>query len=271
MNIRRWILPVIVAAALFLIPRAEGGQAAYQVQVVVGDVNIVTGGSTKAATEGQALVGGDTVITGRNSMADIAWGDRGLVRVNEKTRITVASLAKKNDDPDMDMNTGSIMVMLSKLVRDESFQVKTPTQVASVRGTSFQITADNDASRVDVLTGVIIIHPVRDGNIYREFAESVSEERSVSMNRSMVRDIIAKRKRITVSLLQKGDLDGLADRFDTMRGSRGFKRLNPRIRNEINNRIKKHRERLRDKGDNVRQRKDKIKQERPKRPQRPGR
>ena len=65
-------------------------------------------------------------------MGGIAWGDRGLVRVNEKTRIIVASLAKKGDDPDMDMKSGGIMVMLTKLVRGESFQVKTATQVASV-------------------------------------------------------------------------------------------------------------------------------------------
>lgn len=264
-------IPAVVAAALFLIPRAGGGQPAYLVQAVVGDVKVIAGGVTKAAAEGQALGGGDTVVTGRNSMADIAWGDRGLVRVNEKTRITVASLAKKGDDPDMDMKSGGIMVMLTKLVRGESFQVKTATQVASVRGTSFQVAADDSSSRVDVLTGSIVVHPVRDGKVFREFMETVTEEHSVSMTRSMARDIIAKRKKIAVALLRKGDLDALTDRFDAVRGSRGFKKLNPRIRNEINERINRNRERIRERRGPVKQRKDKPKPDRGQRPPRPGR
>ena len=222
MNTWKRIVPAAAMAALFLMPRVEGGQPAYQVQAVVGDVKIIAGGVSKTAAEGQALGGGDTVVTGRNSMADIAWGDRGLVRVNEKTRITVASLAKKSDDPDLDMTGGSIMVMLSKLVRGESFQVKTSTQVASVRGTSFQVDADNNRSRVDVMTGAIMVHPVQDGKIFRDFAESVTEERSVSLDRSMVRDIVTRRRKIAVALLQKGDMDALADKFDAMSESRGF-------------------------------------------------
>lgn len=265
------ILPVAVIAALIIVPRAEGGQQAYMVQAIVGDVKIVAGGATKAAAEGLALGGGDTVVTGRNSMADIAWGDRGLVRVNEKTRISVASLARKSGDPDMEMSGGSIMVMLAKLVRGESFQVKTATQVAAVRGTSFQVSADDDSSRVDVLTGSIMVHPVRDGMIIREIAESVAEEHSVSMNRSMVRDIVAKRRKIAVALLKKGDLDALTDRFDAMRESRGFKRLNPKIRNEINERINRNRERIRERRGPVKQRKDKAKPDRGQRPPRPGR
>jgi hypothetical protein len=262
MMIVKRILPAVAAAVLFFLPRADGGQPAYQVQAVVGDVKIIAGGAAKPAAEGQSLGGGDTVVTGKNSMADIVWGDRGLVRINEKTKITVASLSKKSDDPDLDMNAGSIMVMLSKLVRGESFQVKTPTQVASVRGTSFQVDADDDRSRVAVLTGAIMVHPVLDGKIFREIAESVAEEHSVTLNRSLVRDVIAGRKKIAVSLLQKGDLDRLAGRFSAVRESRGFTRLNSRIRDEINNRIERRRERTGEGGDRDRPRRDKMKQER---------
>ncbi len=265
------ILPAVAAAALFLLPRAEGGQPAYQVQAVVGDVKVIADGAAKPAAEGLALSGGDAIVTGKNSMADIAWGDRGLVRVNEKTRISVASLAKKSDDPDLDMSAGSVMVMLSKLVRGESFQVKTPTQVASVRGTSFQVDADENISRVNVLTGMIMVHPVENGKIFREIAEAVSEEHSVTMDRSMVRDVVAKRRKIAVRLLKKGDLDRLADRIGAMRESRGFKRLNSRIRNEINNRMQRRLERRRDGGDTGPARREKTRHERGKRQQKPGR
>ncbi|MBP7736312.1 MAG: FecR domain-containing protein [Spirochaetes bacterium] len=236
------------AAAMFLIPRIEGGQAQYHVEAIAGDVKIISGGVTRHAAVDQALIGGDVIMTGGSSMADISWGDRGLVRVEEKTRVAVSALAKKADDPDLDMSAGSIMIMLSNLVRGETYRVKTHTQIASVRGTSFRVSADDDLSRVDVLTGSIMVHPVLAGAVIREIGEAVTEDHSVSMNRSLVKEIVARRVKISVLMLQKRDLDGLADRFDSMQKSRGFKRLNARIRNEIGERIKRHRERLRDGG-----------------------
>ncbi len=270
MKIGKCFLPAAAAAALILIPHADGAQPAYQVQAVVGDVKIISGGSESPAAEGRTLGGGETIVTGKNSMADISWGDRGLVRVDEKTKISVALLSKKSEDPDLDLSAGSVMVMLSKLVRGESFQVKTSTQVASVRGTSFEVGANGDSSRVNVITGRIMIHPVHGGRILREIGEEVGEERSVAMNRQMVREIVAKKRKIAVTALRNADLDRLTGRIDAMRKSRGFNKLNSGVRNEINRRMERRIERRREGIDREKQRRDKKRHERGGR-QRPGR
>ncbi|MBN2077780.1 MAG: FecR domain-containing protein [Spirochaetes bacterium] len=236
---------VLVACACALMMSARGyGETPYAIKMFAGDVKIISGGKASAAAVDRVLADGDTIVTGKNSLADVSFGDRGLVRVQESTRLTVASLKKSAGDPDLDLAGGGILVMLTKLVKGESYQVRTNTQVAAVRGTSFQVTADGEGSQVDVLSGKILVNPVADGTIRREIQEYVSENQSLRLNRNAVREIIAKRRKMVISELKKGDLDRLAEKFHKIRDSRGYKRLNRGLRGEIEkrvNRIKKRR------------------------------
>jgi ferric-dicitrate binding protein FerR (iron transport regulator) len=240
---------LLVALALAAALAVRGhGQTQYSIQMVVGDVKIISGGKTAAAAVDRALAGGDTIVTGYDSMADVSFGDRGLVRVQESTKVTVASLKKNVEDPDLDLDSGGILVMLSKLVKGESFRIRTSTQVASVRGTSFQVTSEGDGSRVDVLDGKIMVNPVADGALRDEIREYVSENQSISLDRGAVREILAKRRKMIVSELKEGDLDKLVERFNKIRESRGYKRLNRGLRGEFENRINKMRKRRADRG-----------------------
>lgn len=246
MNNGAALLVALVLAAAMAAPGY--GQAQYAIQMLVGDVQIISGGKTAAAAMDRVLAGGDTIVTGKNSMVDISFGDRGLVRVQESTKVTVASLKKGAEDPDLDLDGGGILVMLSKLVKGESFQIKTSTQVASVRGTSFQVTADGGESRVDVLSGKIMVNPVADGSVRREIREYVSENQSISLDRGAVREILAKRRKMMVSELKEGDLDRLVERFGKIRDSRGYKRLNRGLRGDFESRINKMKKRRADRG-----------------------
>ncbi len=244
----------IVAALLLALAFAAAmavrshGQTQYVIQMVVGDVKIMSGGTKSTAAVDGALAGGDTIITGKNSMADVSFGDRGLVRVQESTVVTVVSLKKGMDNPNLDLDGGGILVMLSKLVKGESFQIRTSTQVASVRGTSFQLTSDGDVSRVDVLDGKIMVNPVADGAVRREIQEYVSENQSISLDRGAVREILARRRKMMVSELKEGDLDKLVERFSKIRESRGYKRLNRGLRGDFEGRIDRMRKRRADRG-----------------------
>lgn len=245
-NVFAALLVVIVLTAALAV--RGHGQTQYTIQMVVGDVKIISGGKTAAAAVDGVLAGGDTIVTGGNSMADVSFGDRGLVRVQESTKVTVASLKKSVDDPDLDLDGGGILVMLSKLVKGESFQVRTNTQVASVRGTSFEVTADGGGSRVDVLSGKIMVNPVADGAVRREIREYVSENQSISLDRGAVREILARRRKMMVSELKEGDLDKLVERFNKIRESRGYRRLNRGLRGDFESRINRMRKRRADRG-----------------------
>jgi hypothetical protein len=237
--------PALLVALALVFAMATGGNAAaqYTIQMVVGDVKVISGGKTTAAAVDRVLSAGDTIVTGKSSMADLCLGDRGLVRVQESSKVTVASLKKKADDPDVGLDSGSILVMLSKLVKGESYQVKTNTQVASVRGTNFQVTSDSDESRVDVLSGKILVNPVADGEVRKEIEEYVSENQSLSLNRGTIRDLIAKRRQMRAAAIQDRDFDTLLERFSKIRESRGFRKLNKDLQGDFQERIKKFRER----------------------------
>ncbi|HQL83109.1 MAG TPA: hypothetical protein PK307_12965, partial [Spirochaetota bacterium] len=62
-------LLVVFALAAALAVRGHG-QTQYTIQMVVGDVKIISGGKTAAAAVDGVLAGGDTIVTGGNSMAD---------------------------------------------------------------------------------------------------------------------------------------------------------------------------------------------------------
>lgn len=249
-------LPLLIMAAA-----QARGEARYTVAMVVGDVKIVTAGKTSAAAPDMPLSGGETILTGRGAMADISFGDSGLVRVQERSKVAVAMLAKHADDADLDLSAGSVLVMLAKLVKGETYQVRTNTQVASVRGTSFRVSAEGDRSRVDVLTGEIMVHPVADGAVRRDLREYIKEGHSITLNRGAVREILAKRRKMAVTALRERDLEGLEDRFEKLRDSRGFKRLNKNLRGEFEARIKQIKKRRADRNIGRKQvRKHKIRQ-----------
>lgn len=240
---------LLIASALAAAAAVPGyGQAKYTIEMVVGEVKIVSGGAASAAAVDRALAGGDVIVTGKNSMADVSFGDRGLVRVQENTRVAMASLKKGAEEPDLDLGGGGILVMFSKLVKGEVFRVKASTQVAAIRGTSFEVTSDGGGSRVVVLTGTIAVSPVADGTVRSEIQEFVSENQSVFLDRGAVREIIARRRKIVASALSEGDLDKLVGRFNNIRESRGFKRLRSGLRGEIESRISKIRKRRAERG-----------------------
>lgn len=246
MKISEWIMVMACLAPAALHVPAAGASPVPVLRMIAGDVRIIAKGVPRAAAVDEPLGGSDVIITGAKSLADISFGDRGLVRVQENTRLSIASLAGPGGSASLDLDSGGILVVLSKLVRGESFQVKTHTQVASVRGTSFQVSGDNASSRVDVLTGTVTIHPVENEVIRREIAEHVPEGHSTFMDRAAVRNIMAGRRTIAMAQLRGRDLDRLIERFGSMRDSRGFGMLNGRIRNEISDRLRRDRHRLND-------------------------
>ena len=250
---------LLVTLPFFLMMTARGHAATqYTIQMVVGDVKVISGGKTTAAAVDRVLADGDTVVTGKNSLADICFGDRGLVRVQESSKVSVASLKQKADDPDLNLDSGSILMTLAKLVKGDSYQVRTNTQVASVRGTDFQVTSDTDESRVDVLSGTIQVNPVADGEVKKDIHEYVSENQSLSLNRGTIRDLIAKRRQMRASALEDKNFDSLLERFSKIRESRGFGKLNKQLQSEFQDRIKKIRERRKKLLENMKNRRQEI-------------
>ena len=148
-------------------------QFIFKVQFALGDVKIIRASGEQAANQGDNLAVGDVIATGKKSVTDLLYGKSGIIRISENSRITVNSIADKSaNDTVVDMENGKVFLTLTKL-KGTGFKVKTPTAVASVRGTSFTVLSDKKGAKLSVVKGTVAVNPVKDGTVIEDKTVSV--------------------------------------------------------------------------------------------------
>jgi len=182
---------------LILITSCGKGQAPPEDMVkisiynTIGTVKIISVSSDSAAKSGQALIMGDTLVTGSASLADISYGNRGIIRISENSELRIDSIAlMESGNTDLDLKTGRIHGVLKKL-GNTGVEIKTPTIVASVRGTTFSIASDRKKSRVSVAKGKIEVKPVNRGKVIAGTVVLVKEKQSIEIDKDTTEKIAA--------------------------------------------------------------------------------
>lgn len=108
-------------------------------EYVNGEVSIERDGRRFAADFGDAVAGGDVVVTGADGVAVVRINDRSQVKLRENTRVAIDSLS---DDASVTLRSGGLFARVARRTTAAAqnvsgFQVRTPTVVAGVRGTEF--------------------------------------------------------------------------------------------------------------------------------------
>lgn len=198
---------IYLAAVLLLfscgkkeVPVAEPEESfTFKVQFVLGDVKITGGAGERAANQGDSVAVSEIITTGKKSVADLLYGKSGVIRINENSHVTVTSIAdKSNNDTVMDMNNGKVFLTLTKL-KGTGFKVKTPTAVASVRGTSFTVLSDKKGAKLSVVRGTVAVNPVKEGKIIEEKSVDVEAgKRTDYIDKKAVEKIIMGKMEIPV-------------------------------------------------------------------------
>jgi hypothetical protein len=105
-----------------------------------GDVSITksAGGDTVDASLGMFLHGGDLIKTGEESYASVIFQDDGSrLTLGANTQLTLnAERQQKKLSKRLRLGIGKLWVKVTKK-KGADFQIKTPTTVASVKGTGF--------------------------------------------------------------------------------------------------------------------------------------
>jgi len=111
------------------------------------------------AKPGMALDVGDQVYTQEESFAEIRYAIGTVLRMDEKTKITIEASSEKTIKTKSAI--GSVWVNMRKLIATgKEFQVSTPTAVAAIRGTVFDMSCVPDsASYVAVFEGKVAVGP----------------------------------------------------------------------------------------------------------------
>ncbi|MBL8022120.1 MAG: FecR domain-containing protein [Leptospirales bacterium] len=126
--------------------------------VVVGDVKV----DDSPISTGARIQGDKWITVGHASFCDlqIRGSESGIViRLTENSKFRLSSVLKSTvTEHSGELLSGQILVNVRKLGQGEGFKVKTPTAVASVRGTKFDVYVFSDGKvRTSVFEGTVAV------------------------------------------------------------------------------------------------------------------
>ncbi len=223
----------------------------------IGTVTVLSGGIQKTPQDGDFLSIGDSVRTGPLSSADILLGNIGIVRVYENSLIHIESLIDPaTGDTKINMDQGKLYSTLEKLKKG-SFQVKTPTSVASIRGTSFRMSAAQNESRLDVLDGKVQINPVQNNAVIENIKNLVEANQTVSIDRAAVIDAIKNKRELKVSALNPDEIKKIREEIKTLKPQL-IKKMRAESRKKIEKKIQEHKEKAKLRIELLKKRKEEI-------------
>ncbi len=230
------IMIIFLLAAGVTVCKKDDKDRAITIQGLIGEVMIVAGNTEKPATVGDVLITGDGIRTGADSIADVLYGSEGIIRIQPDSNILLSSLMDPaTGDSQLDMPQGKMYVTLSKLKKGD-FRVKTPTAVASVRGTSFRITADEKASRLDVVTGAVRINPVQNDTVVTGVEKTVETNQTVELDEKAVKQAVEQKKEITVTEMKAEEVEEIRKEIRDIKPEM-LEKLNQEARKEIREKV----------------------------------
>jgi len=129
-----------------------------------GEVTFLTGTmkiNDSYASVGSRVIKSDMLITGEKSEAVIQLGDAAVITLKPDTVMVFENLS----DGSSGSGTASLLlnrgISLHKIIKSGSeYSVKSPTAVASVRGTEFEMSADETRTVIKVTSGTVYVRKI---------------------------------------------------------------------------------------------------------------
>jgi hypothetical protein len=155
---KRITLPL--AAALIIascLPQKREPEKKYTITFFIGDVKK----NNAPIAIGDAINEKDIITTGGSSSCDVRLGGS-LIRIKEKTSMQFSALTAEGgaEATTLGLDAGKLLCKPKKLLKEDSFTIKTPTAVAGIRGTQFTVETDaNRTTRVRVFEGKVKVTP----------------------------------------------------------------------------------------------------------------
>jgi hypothetical protein len=157
-------MALIAVAGVCLFACSIYADSVAKVASIEGVVQILKKDATdwRNAKPGMPLEAGDQVYSHEESFAEIRYAMGTVLRMDEKTKVTIEASSDKTIKTKSAI--GSVWVNMRKLVSTgKEFQVSTPTAVAAIRGTVFDMSSVPDSvSYVAVFEGKVAVGPSDD-------------------------------------------------------------------------------------------------------------
>jgi ferric-dicitrate binding protein FerR (iron transport regulator) len=133
-----------------------------------GLVQVKHMGSWSPAINNMELYQSDSIRTGVNSSASIILFKGSIIRLDENTEVTLVEIIQEEENSvSIQQNAGRTWNTVQKISGIDNYEIQTPTTVASVRGTSFDVNVNESGGTiVSVIRGIVNITKTINGTIY---------------------------------------------------------------------------------------------------------
>lgn len=163
----------IVAAIVIAIVMSRSGYLANTMRLlrVEGTVNIESSnGGSKPVIDNIRFQSGDALNTGSDGLASVGLDNSKIVTLQNDSR---AEFSKNGKHLELKLTKGALFFNVTeKLNDDETFEIKTSTMTAGIRGTSGYVYYDNDGRDSLVVTdGVVIVTAINPETGEKKYAE----------------------------------------------------------------------------------------------------
>jgi len=131
-------------------------QSAGSINREIPNVSIQHGTRSQLAAAGTKILWGDTVTTDRGGRARIVLDDGSILNVGSDSSLHVVQHDAAKQQTQLNLAYGRLRASAVRLARPGAgFEVRTPTAVAGVVGTGFDMLVANDMTTVSVNEGLV--------------------------------------------------------------------------------------------------------------------
>jgi len=171
---------------------------------VKGDVLV----SGKPATLGQTVSKDATIEVKNNSMAVLQFSSAASITLKANSVLSIANLAKNDTGKPVIELSQSSGASFSKIAKGQSeFSIKTPTAVAGVRGTSFELEVGNGkTTKIKLLEGKVAVAHVTPTSTAAEVKEELAKATVVEAGQKIEADATHVAKPTEITEAEKSSL-----------------------------------------------------------------
>lgn len=165
------IIPIIIIICIIGVVWFTQASGVIKAQLIIdyGTVEIKhEGGSWIPAQSGTLLYQSDFVKTGNNTYASIVLFESSIIRLDSNTAVILQKVIDEagKSSITLQQETGRTWNTIQKISGIDNYDVQTPTTVASVRGTTFDVNVTTAGkTEVIVINGTVIVSSTKNGSV----------------------------------------------------------------------------------------------------------
>jgi len=185
------VVPAIVILCIIGFILLMPGSDTVKAQLIIesGDIQVKhDGGSWVSAQNGMDLYQSDSIKTGVNASASIVFFKSSIIRLDSNTEVSIQEIIQSDDGANVKIkqDAGRTWSTVAKISGIDSYDVQTPTTIASVRGTAFDVHIKSDGkTEVGVGRGIVNVSRLEDGKVVETINVNKDEAVTVTTDKNL--------------------------------------------------------------------------------------